>query len=134
MGDGDVAGATHTHRVAVIEDDSAQREALMEFLAGQGWEVAGAADGREALTVLATAKTPCVIFLDLMMVGMDGWRFMDELRVLPTLASIPIVVMSGYGTEDGVRMLGAADYLHKPFRLIHAAEMVRQLCPLDART
>ncbi len=68
------------------------------------------------------------MFLDLMMPGMDGWRFMSELRVRPTRRSIPIVVVSGFGTPEGVRSLGAADYLRKPFRMTRVVEIVRALC------
>lgn len=128
-----MADAQHTHRIVVIEDDSDQRQAMVGFLAARGWIVEGAADGREALEILRAPTRPCVIFLDLTMPGMDGWRFMDALRVRPTLASIPIVVASGYGTPDAVRFLGAADYLRKPFRLARAADLVGRLCATDPR-
>jgi CheY-like chemotaxis protein len=123
-----VTDAQHTHRVVVIEDDPDQREAMVRFLSAQGWTVEGARDGREALELLTPPPRPCVIFLDLTMPGMDGWRFMDALRILPTLASIPIVVASAYGTPDAVRFLGAAAHLRKPFRMAQAAELVRELC------
>jgi CheY-like chemotaxis protein len=79
-----VTDAQHTHRVVVIEDDPDQREAMVRFLSAQGWTVEGARDGREALELLTPPPRPCVIFLDLTMPGMDGWRFMDALRILPT--------------------------------------------------
>ena len=128
-----VGGARHTHRIVVIEDDPDLRAGMMSVVAAQCWEVAGAADGNEALTYLGSGTCPCVMFLDLMMPGMDGWRFMSELRVRPNLSSVPIVVVSGYGTLDGVRTLGAADYLRKPFRMTRVVEIVRALCPLDAQ-
>lgn len=128
---GDVAGAGHTHRIVVIEDDADQREMLRRSFEPEGWEVAEAADGREALGVLRATQPPCVVFLDLMMPGMDGWRFMDELRVFPTLAAVPIVVVSGYGTEEAMRFLGAAEYLHKPFPLARAVDAVRRLCRVE---
>jgi CheY-like chemotaxis protein len=125
--------ATHTHRVVVIEDDHELREAMMLLLTRHGCDVAGAADGVEALTCLATGPLPCVIFLDLMMPGMDGWRFMDELRVRPGLRAIPIVVTSAFGTPDGVRSLGAAEYLRKPFHLTRVVELVGKLCPFEVQ-
>ena len=125
---GDMTGASHTHRVVIIEDDSDLRDAMLAFVAAQGWKVSGAADGHEALAHLARGEVPCVIFLDLMMPGMDGWRFMDELRVRPNLHAIPIVVISGYGTLDGVRSLGAVDYLRKPFHITRVVEVVEALC------
>ena len=127
---GETSGASHTHRIVVIEDDPDQRAAMVRYLALQGWDAEGAGDGREALALLTNVRPPCVIFLDLMMPGMDGWRFMDALRVRPTLAAIPIVVVSAYGNDESMRFLGAAEYLHKPFHLARAAETVRRLCPL----
>jgi CheY-like chemotaxis protein len=126
---GETPGASHTHRVLVIDDDADQREAMVRSLVMQGWDVEGAGDGRAALALL-THVTPCVIFLDLMMPGMDGWRFMDAFRVQPTLAAIPIVVVSAYGNDESMRWLGAAEYLQKPFRIARAADLVRRLCRL----
>lgn len=123
-----MTAVSHTHRVVVVEDDHDLRGAMLAVLAAQGWEVAGAADGTEALAHLAHGPVPCVIVLDLMMPGMDGWRFMDALRVRPTLGSVPIVVVSAFGTPDGVRALGVAEYLRKPFRLRHVVHMVNELC------
>src|SRR5207253_7894274 len=45
----------------------------------------------------------------LMMPGMNGWQFMDEVRVHPGLRQVPIVVVSAYGSADGVRSVGATD-------------------------
>ena len=50
-----------------------------------------------------------------MMPGMNGWQFMDEVRVHPGLRQVPIVVVSAYASADGVRSVGATDYLKKPF-------------------
>src|SRR6059036_3059731 len=44
-----------------------------------------------------------------------GWQFMDEVRVHPGLRQVPIIVVSAYGSADGVRSVGATDYLKKPF-------------------
>ena len=46
---------------------------------------------------------------------MNGWQFMDEVRVHPDLRQVPIIVVSAYGSADGVRSVGATDYLKKPF-------------------
>jgi CheY-like chemotaxis protein len=119
---------SHTHRVVVIEDDQDLRAMMVAVLAAQGWDVDGARDGAEALAHLARSPVPCVIFLDLMMQGMDGWRFMDELRVRPNLFAVPLVVVSGYGSLDAVRSLGAVDYVRKPFRIGRIVDVVKSRC------
>ncbi len=102
------------HKVLVIEDDTDDRNSFVEWLTMEGAEALGSADGAEAMGCLRKGFRPCVILLDLMMPGMDGWQFMERLRVSPAYLRIPIVVVSAYGTPQGVRALGAADYLKKP--------------------
>ena len=103
------------HKVLVIEDDVGVREMVAAVLESHGSEAVTCGDGSEALEKLRRGLRPCVILLDLMMPKMDGWQFMEHLRVDPKFASLPIVVLSAYGTAEGVRSLGAADYLKKPF-------------------
>jgi CheY-like chemotaxis protein len=106
---------TARQTVLVIEDDADLREMVAALLKTQGYESAVCADGAEAFARLYGGLWPCMILLDLMMPKMDGWQFMEQLRAVPAFASIPIVVLSAYGTPEGVRSLGAADYLRKPF-------------------
>ena len=106
-------GAQHT--VLVIEDDADLREMVAVLLETGGYESVVCADGVQAFAQLNAGLWPCMILLDLMMPKMDGWQFMEQLRAVPAFASIPIVVLSAYGTPEGVRSLGAADYLKKPF-------------------
>src|SRR5882724_11665921 len=71
----------------------------------------------DALAKLRARPQPSLILLDLMMPGMNGWQFMDEVRVHPGPRQVPIVVVSAYGSADGVRSVGA-NYLKKPFDLV----------------
>ena len=107
-----MAGPT---RILVVEDDPEVRDALTFLLTEEGYSVTAAADGQEALDHLRGPARPWLVLLDLMMPGMNGWQFMDEVRVHPGLRQVPIVVVSAYGSADGVRSVGATDYLKKPF-------------------
>ncbi len=80
-------------RVLVVEDEKATREMVVRFIQKDGWEVAEAGDGREALDRIAERK-PDIIFLDLMMPVMDGFEFIREMRANPELHSIPVVVVT----------------------------------------
>jgi len=107
-----MAGAA---RILLVEDDLNVRAALRAVLESEGYEVAESGNGTEALATLRVGPRPALILLDLMMPGMNGWQFMDEVRVYPDLRQIPIIVVSAYGSGDGVRSAGATDYVRKPF-------------------
>jgi CheY-like chemotaxis protein len=115
-------------RILLVEDDRSLRDALADVLAHEGFEVAEAANGREALDQLA-ASQPDLIVLDLVMPVMDGWAFRDELRKVPALASIPTVVLSAsYPPDDAsLRSLGAEAVLSKPIGMDRLIEALRRL-------
>jgi CheY-like chemotaxis protein len=87
------------------------------MLASGGFELHCAANGDEALGLLATLQ-PALMLLDLAMPGMGGLDLMRRLRDSPRTAAIPIIIMTGNaGTEivHGSLELGAVDFLVKPF-------------------
>jgi len=85
------------------------------LLIGAGYGVACAAHGREALDFLRRGKLPTVILLDLSMPVRDGWHFRQEQRRDPTLAPIPVVLLSAEHDLSGLAAaLGAAGYCPKP--------------------
>jgi len=69
------------------------RDLLSDALATEGYVVASARHGAEALERLRAFR-PDLILLDLMMPVMSGWQVMDALRISPTLSSIPVIVIS----------------------------------------
>ena len=104
--------------VMIIEDDVEIREMIMLVLRAEGYEIATAAEGAEALEKLRAGVQPCVILLDLMMPGVNGWQFHAELMADPRLAHIPVVVVSGASNvAESAKALGAAGYLAKPVSL-----------------
>ena len=109
-------GALAAKRILVVEDNSLTRDALLISLSEQGYDVAGAADGQEALTYLERREQPGLILLDLMMPRMNGWQFLEQRQRNPGLAAIPVIVLSAEDQALGprVRRLGADDFLSKP--------------------
>jgi CheY-like chemotaxis protein len=83
-------------RVLVVDDDPGIRRMVSLVLAGEGYDVRTAEDGRQALDLLASWH-PAVILLDLMMPVMDGWTFLVAQQADPVLAPIPVIVMSASG-------------------------------------
>ena len=80
--------------VLVVDDSTDAVEALAQILEYEGYAVATAYDGREALDYLGGHPPPDLIVLDLMMPVMNGWELRAELAKVPAFAKVPIVVMT----------------------------------------
>ena len=111
----DVSGES-LKRVLIIEDDQAIRESIAEVLTDQGYAVAAAPDGLEGLRE-ARAQRPNLIMLDLMMPTMNGWQFREAQKLDPSLADIPVIVISAYSDVRGPSLDEAARF-PKPFDLV----------------
>jgi DNA-binding response OmpR family regulator len=101
-------------RILVVDDEPAVTELLAYNLRKAGYEVALAADGREALR-LARQFSPDLILLDLMLPEVDGLEVCRELR---KTSAVPVIMLTARGEEiDRVvgLELGADDYVCKPF-------------------
>ena len=79
--------------VLVVDDDPDMRDRLRAVLERNGWAVREAANGCEALDQVKHG-VPRLVLLDLTMPVMDGFSFLDRLRVLPGCAEVPVVVLS----------------------------------------
>ena len=98
--------------VLVVEDERDLRDTVAEVLECEGYHVAKAADGLEALQ-LARATPPCLILLDLMMPVMNGWQVMEALGGDRRLSSTPVVIVSASHDPPP----GARGFLAKPFQI-----------------
>jgi CheY-like chemotaxis protein len=81
------------------------------------WEVRAASSGKEGLE-LATAQTPDVILLDVMMPEMDGPATLAALRAVPSLADVPVIFMTAKVQSKEIERwlaLGAVGVIRKPF-------------------
>lgn len=100
--------------ILVVDDEKNTREALSKILKEDGYEVASASDGYQALDVI-THDAPDLILADLKMPGMDGIELLSRTRLKGL--DVPYVLMTAYGTvETAVEAMkkGAEDYLTKP--------------------
>ncbi len=117
-------------RILVVEDDTDLRRSLAEVLEDEGWEVACARDGLDALRQLE-GPPPQAILLDLSMPGMDGWTFRSHQRRDPRLARIPTVVISASYADDPRAVadeLAPDAYLPKPFDLGSLVAALKRVC------
>jgi CheY-like chemotaxis protein len=99
--------------VLVVDDEKDVRESVCEMLEARGYQVVCAEDGRAALEHLRGGLRPDVILLDLMMPGMNGWQFRDEMNRDAALAGIPVVVITA---TRNVRQIHAEEIVHKPIK------------------
>jgi two-component system, chemotaxis family, chemotaxis protein CheY len=112
-------------RVMVIEDDADLLEAVCEALEDEGFDAVACSGGAEALARLRVEPPPAVILLDLMMPVMSGWQFLDHRREDPTLADIPVVVMTASRNYDPAA-LDAHACLEKPVSFARLVDAVRR--------
>ncbi len=123
-------------RVLVVDDDRAVRESLRRSLEFNGYDVALAGDGAEALAAIATA-TPDAVVMDVMMPRLDGLEATRALRAAGH--DLPILVLTARdAVGDRVEGLdaGADDYLTKPFALeellARLRALLRRAAPADS--
>lgn len=114
-------------RILLVDDDSDIRKTLGELLENSGYDVDGAANGREALDKLHRDPQPCVILLDLMMPVMDGYEFRARQTQEPRLNDIPVVVITA-GAVVRTDELSGAQVLGKPIQLDRLMEAIGRHC------
>lgn len=116
-------------RILVVDDDDALREIYVDALSGRDYEVRAASDGVAALRLMEAGWTPCVVFLDLRMPGMDGWELARRIRSDERWRRTRIVVVAAHFQVDReAREIGASAWLQKPFDLSRLEHHARNLC------
>lgn len=119
------------HTILVVEDQQELREMMRDALELNGYAVVTASDGQDALGKLADIERLCLILLDLVMPGMNGWDFFEKLRHQSQLASVPVVVHSSVA---GRAPEGVTRVLQKPIVFERLLSVVREYCAPQSRT
>ena len=104
------------HKVMVVDDDPSLRQALNVRLRANDYDVVSACDGYSALA-LAQRERPDLILLDLGLPAGDGFAVLTHLQQFPSLASIPVVVLTArdpQGNEGRSLRSGAVAFFQKP--------------------
>jgi CheY-like chemotaxis protein len=115
-----------TARVFIVDDDETLLDALSGLLESEGYDVATATNGKEALERLSSAPPPGVILLDLKMPVMDGWQFLAARASESVVTHVPIVLLSGLAFIPNAP--GVADFLTKPIDSSRLLACVRRFC------
>lgn len=123
-----VSTPASTYKVLVIDDSNTIRRSAEIFLKQGGHEVLLAEDGFDALAKVNDCA-PQLIFCDILMPRLDGYQTCAIIKRNPKFAQVPVVMLS---SKDGVfdkargRMVGAQDYLTKPFTKDQLLQAVQQ--------
>jgi len=113
----------------LVVDDLPQNVRLLDaVLSPQGFRVATASSGKEALDVLSK-EHPDLVLLDILMPGIDGYEVCRRIREDPGTAFLPVIMITASEGEDKIRAIesGADDFVHKPFDQAELVARVRSL-------
>lgn len=119
----------HAHlspRVLVVDDDESIRQFIEMALGDDGFEVALAEEGADALAAAERFK-PDVILLDMRMPGVDGWRFAEAYRAGPGPHAPILVLTAARDAAEYAAEIRADAYLAKPFELAELLRLMKRL-------
>jgi CheY-like chemotaxis protein len=120
--------------VLVVDDEPFLSRALSFILKKEGFDVAVAVDGEDALQKVAENK-PIMIFLDIMMPKKNGYEVCEIIKKVPELKDIYIVVLSAKGFESDKQKaldVGANEFVSKPFNPPELVSIARRVMAASA--
>jgi PleD family two-component response regulator len=121
-------------RILIVDDERFNRQLLEVMLAPEGYLLATASSGEEALTMVAE-QPPDLILLDVMMPGMDGYQVAARIKGNVASRDIPVILLTALDDRSsrihGLRV-GAEDFLTKPVNHIELTIRVKKLLGLKA--
>ena len=104
-------------KILIVDDEEDVRLFLADFIMERDYRVDTAGDGEEAVAKFEKGKYD-LVFLDIMMPGMDGIACLEKIKKLsPSTPVIMITALKDEGRMNAAKKLGAAQYVVKPFSL-----------------
>lgn len=113
----------------LVVDDSKLMHKMYEVMLRQ-YDLVHAYDGRDALESLGEHSDTDLIFLDINMPTMNGLEFLEAVKRDPTMAEIPVVIISTEGKEEDTQRgleAGAVAYIRKPFQNEQILEVISRV-------
>jgi len=118
-----------SRKVLLIEDEPNITEAIRFLLTRDGWDVDSHVDGTDAVEVIRAA-TPDLVILDVMLPGKSGLDILRDLRELPELKALPVLMLTARGQardRELAEKAGVSRFMTKPFSNKEVLTAVRDL-------
>ena len=116
-------------KILIVEDDLSINTALQFLMEQYGYEVLTATNGEDAIEAVMK-YLPDLILLDVMLPGIDGYEVCEIIRLNPKWQKTKIIFLTALGNIENIAkgmLLGADDYITKPFSNITIKEKVKKL-------
>jgi len=114
-------------RILLVEDDASLLDVMRYLLEAEGYEIYPAVNGKQALDLFVSSR-PNLVISDIMMPEMNGYEFLEAIRLMPEGVTTPFMFLSARTERsdvDRARSLGVDDYLFKPFEAPELINAVR---------
>ena len=115
--------------ILAVDDDEPVLRSVKRVLENAGFTVSTAANGQDALKMIARER-PDLVVLDIIMPGLDGLEVCRRIRADPYIAKLPILFLTAKGRPNDVAQgldAGGDDFLTKPFEVVELPARVRAL-------
>jgi len=115
--------------ILVVDDSGTNLFLLQRLLEDEGYDVIALENPREALDYLSGPSRIDLILLDIMMPGIDGFKFLEEINANTDLKGIPVIMVTARNDRDSQKKaldMGAVDYMTKPLDLNQLKEVIRR--------
>lgn len=119
--------------ILLVDDEPIVREVMADFLTIIGHHVDEVDDGLSGLQAIRAGAYD-VVFTDIRMPGIDGIEFLKQVKAI--FPNLPIIVITGHGSEDTEReaiAAGATGYLNKPIAFTDARRIIEEIFPYNER-
>jgi DNA-binding response OmpR family regulator len=116
-------------KILVVDDEPNIVQSLAFVFNREGFDVATAGDGVQAMSMIRDSK-PNPLILDIMMPNKNGYEVCQEIKSDPELKDIQVLMLSSISNENSRRHAmsqGADDYINKPFSLMQVVTRVKEL-------
>ena len=127
---------TYSATILIVDDEAENRDSLALLLQDEGYSTLSAANGKEALAIVAQ-NPPDLILLDVVMDDIDGYDVAAAIKANPATASIPIIMVTGHdgrGSHVIALEAGAEAFVPKPIDMAVLSLRIRNLLRLAQST